>query len=362
MVKKTTTVQNRGIGSLMRRALLMWGQRGGHGLLFLGRAGLRYSWARRRHKKCERELNTTIPTVLILSVTMRCNYNCQGCYSRGLAEEEELTTLQLDHLLTEAEEMGFLAVVITGGEPLLRGDILETINNHPRLLFVLITNGSLLSLEMAAEMSKMRNLILLISIEGRLKDTDTRRGAGAHKSALWAMANLKEERCLFGFAATNTATNSSYLGSQEFIDEMMDRGCSLGLITEYVPCGPNPKVEWILQEEKREAFRQHILELSRENPITLVQFPQDEYGEENICTGAGRASLHINAQGGIEPCPFVPISIETILHGGLKVAIQSPFLKAIRNEPRILSPRELPCSLFEHMDQVKEIAKHLSLE
>jgi MoaA/NifB/PqqE/SkfB family radical SAM enzyme len=88
----------------------------------------------------------------------------------------------------------------------------------------------------------------------------------------------------------------------------------------------------------------------------LVQLPQDEYGEKNICSGAGRASLHINSQGGIEPCPFVSLSCDSIRRGGLMAALKSPFLAAIRSQPHLLSRNLQACSLFEHYPEVKALA------
>jgi MoaA/NifB/PqqE/SkfB family radical SAM enzyme len=95
-----------------------------------------------------------------------------------------------------------------------------------------------------------------------------------------------------------------------------------------------------------------------EKPIVLVQFPQDEYGEANICSGAGRVSLHINSQGGIEPCPFVPLSCDNIRQGGLMAALNSSFLASIRSRPNLLARDRLACSLYEHFSEVEALLGH----
>lgn len=182
----------------------------------------------------------------------------------------------------------------------MREGILDIVEKHPQLLFVLITNGSLMTLEKAAAIGRLKNLIVLVSIEGRSVFTDQRRGDGAHQAVLEAMAMLKDAGAFFGFAATNNAENSSYLGSDEFIDDLVERGCSVGLITEYVPCGPKPRAEWVLNAMQREQFRQRILKIRSEKPIVLVQFPQDEYGKQIFavepagyhCTSTHREGLN----------------------------------------------------------------------
>lgn len=344
-----------GIGSLARRAYYLMGRKGFHGASLLIGAAIRLQRANRRRKHFAAKHNLVIPTVLVVSVTMVCNYDCLGCYSRGRSDRGELSKEELSSLFNEAQSMGLLAAVLTGGEPLIRDDLLDIVKKQQQILFVLITNGSLMTPEKAAVIGRMKNLIVLVSIEGSSDCTDQRRGVGAHQAVLEAMAMLKEAGAFFGFAATNNSQNSSYLGSDVFIDEMIERGCSAGLITEYVPCGQKPHTEWILNAMQREQFRQRILEMRSEKPIVLVQFPQDEYGEANICSGAGRVSLHINSQGGIEPCPFVPLSCDNIRQGGLMAAVKSSFLASIRSRPNLLARDRLACSLYEHFSEVEAL-------
>jgi MoaA/NifB/PqqE/SkfB family radical SAM enzyme len=172
-----------------------------------------------------------------------------------------------------------------------------------------------------------------------------------------AFTHLRKAHAVFGFVATNTSANSSRLATDEFIDQMVAIGCAVGFFTEYVPCGPDPRPDWVLDEPARAAFRKRVLEFRRRKPIVISQFPDDEYGKENRCSGAGRVSLHINSQGDIEPCPFVPVAHENIRRGGLIAACQSPFLRAIREEPGLLRRHRYACSLFEHRAQLGDLAE-----
>src|SRR4030042_5860570 len=124
-------------------ALGAWARFSPRRMLFLLKMVWRHWRARRRHRRQQRRSNGQIPSVLAISPTMRCNYNCLGCYSRGRPEHNELSTDELNTLFSEAEELGVHSIVLTGGEPLLRNDMLNLIAQHHRLLFFLITNGSL---------------------------------------------------------------------------------------------------------------------------------------------------------------------------------------------------------------------------
>jgi MoaA/NifB/PqqE/SkfB family radical SAM enzyme len=342
-------------------ALLKWARFNPRRTIFL----LKISWyhwhAQRRHRRQQRRINGSVPFVLAISPTMRCNYDCQGCYSRGRPEDNELSTNELNTLFSEAEDLGIHSIVVTGGEPLLRNDILDLISDHRHLLFFLITNGSLITPDISRRITRSGNVIPLVSIEGFTGDTDERRRPGAHETAMRALDHLRKAQAVFGFVATITAANISQLATDEFIDQMVGMGCAVGFFTEYVPCGLNPRPDWVLDEDARAAFHKRVLEFRRCKPIVISQFPDDEYGRENRCSGAGLSSLHINSQGDVEPCPFVSISRENIRRGGLIAACQSPFLRAIREQPKLLKRQNYACSLFEHRAELDRLTQQFDL-
>ena len=342
-------------------ALWIWARFSPSRIIFLLRMFWRHWRASKRRRRQQRQVDGLVPSVLAISPTMRCNYNCQGCYSRGRPTDNELSTDELNTLFSEAEEFGIHSIVLTGGEPLLRDDMLDIIARHRRLLFFFITNGSLVTPEIARRIARSGNTVLLVSIEGFASDTDRRRQSGTHEEVMRAFMNLRKAHAVFGFVATNTAVNTAQLATDEFIDQMVAIGCAVGFFTEYVPCGPNPKPEWVLDETTRVAFHKRVLQFRRRKPIVLSQFPDDEYGLENRCSGAGRTSLHINSQGDIEPCPFMPIAHENVRHGGLLAACQSPFLRAIREQSGLLQRQHYACALYEHRAELDGLARQFGI-
>jgi MoaA/NifB/PqqE/SkfB family radical SAM enzyme len=186
-------------------ALWTWARLNPRRIAVLSGISWRHRRATRRRRQNQRRIDGPIPSILAISPTMRCNYNCRGCYSRGRPTDDELSTNELDALYFEAEELGVHSIVLTGGEPLLRGDTLDIIARHHRLLFFTITNGSLITSDVARCIPRSGNAIPLVSIGGSAADTDDRRGAGAHETALRALDHLRKAKALFGFVATNTA-------------------------------------------------------------------------------------------------------------------------------------------------------------
>lgn len=350
---------DQGVGDLFMSALRRWGTSGPRRFLFFLRIAYRLWRAERRRIRCERHLGSPVPSVVAISPTMRCNYDCQGCYSRGRRTQNELSTEELDVLLSQAEEFGVLAIVVTGGEPLLRPDLIDLFAHHRRLLFIPITNGVLLTPRSARRLARSGNVVTLVSIEGGESDTDERRRPGAYNIVLRAFELLRDARACFGFAAMVTTANVDRLATDVFVDGMISLGCAVGYFTEYVPCGQSPIPGWVLDEESRTVFCRRVIKLRRRKPIVLIQFPYDEYGEDNRCTAAGQKSLHINSQGYIEPCPFAPVARENIREGGLLAAFQSPFLRAIREHPRLLERQRFACALFENRAEIDTLANEI---
>jgi len=344
------------VGDLARSAIRMWGSGNPRRVFFFLRVAIRLWQAQSKRRRSARSLRSPVPTVIALSPTMRCNYGCIGCYSSGRPEEKELETDELDLLFGEAEEIGISAVVLTGGEPLLRKDLTGLIASHRKLLFVLITNGSLINPDVAKIISSSTNVVTLVSIEGLPEHTDRRRGSGAHGRSVNAFKVLRDARACFGFATTVTQENADFIGNGEFVDWMIDEGCSVGYLVEYVPCGERARQEWVVKGEARVKFRNRIREMRRIKPIVLIHFPDDEYGPDGLCSAAGKESFHINSQGEVEPCPFVSISSDSIRREGLRAACKSEFLKQIRSNTDLLRRKEYACALFEHRDQLEVLA------
>src|SRR5512138_1622859 len=64
------------------------------------------------------------PLTINWALNNSCNFSCRHCYSRA-DNGEELDGATLKQCLTKCAKAGVMAVNFGGGEPLLRGDILE---------------------------------------------------------------------------------------------------------------------------------------------------------------------------------------------------------------------------------------------
>jgi len=310
-----------------------------------------------RRKKCQKKKGLLAPVAIALSPTMQCNLSCIGCYSHDYPSDNELSLNDIEDILTSAEKMGVFLFVITGGEPLMKDGILDIFKRHKNLLFLMITNGTLLDEKVAKEIADAGNIVPVVSLEGTRKQTDNRRGYGIYDQVKLAMEYLQNEGIAFGFSATVTSLNYDTLVSDKFIKEMMDRGCVLGFYTEYIPIGSVAEWSLVLEDEEREYFRERVLEIRKSKPIMVAHMPDDEYGVDGRCQGLVYGSVHINSQGYVEPCPFTHFASDNVRDNGLESALRSQFLAQLRSSDAIYRHGKLGCSLFENREILEEIAE-----
>jgi len=66
---------------------------------------------------------------LRISVTQKCNFNCFFCHQEGEHDSgKEMTPEEIKNIVFAAAEFGINKIKITGGEPLIRNDIVEIIS------------------------------------------------------------------------------------------------------------------------------------------------------------------------------------------------------------------------------------------
>ena len=311
----------------------------------------RYTVGRRKGLK--------VPAAVVFSPTMRCNLTCNGCYASGYSREAELSGETIDQMLSSAERMGVFLLIITGGEPLMREGIVQVMGAHKRLLFLMVTNGTLLDRDTAESISRAGNIIPVVSLEGTRVQTDRRRGDGTYGAVTAAMTHLAREHVVFGFSAMVTAENFVTLGSQPFLSEMTEHGCSFGFYTDYIPVGGEVDRAWVLDRAQQDEFRELVAGLRSSKRLIAVHLPDDEYGHDGRCKAIEGGCVHINAQGYAEPCVFAHFAKENIKDSGLEGILRSPFLAELRSSEAAKRVDGAGCALVGNRHILERIAaKH----
>ena len=331
---------------------------------FMARFAAASRKASRKRRRAE-DAGEHIPPFLIASITSQCNLHCAGCYSRcnhatvDAAPAAQLTGKEWLRIFEEADDLGISFILLAGGEPMLRRDIIEAAGERPDILFPIFTNGTFMDERYFALFDKCRNLIPIMSIEGGKEMTDARRGSGIYDRLIANMDELHRRGLIFGASVTVTTQNIRDVSSHAFLKSLSDRGCKAVIFVEFVPVTEDSQ-ELAPGDAERAYLSGEILRLRAEHPeMVYISFPGDEKTSGG-CVAAGRGFFHINSHGGAEPCPFSPYSDVNVRDTSLKEAMNSKLFRTLRENGHLLEDHAGGCVLYEKRDIVEQIMAGLA--
>jgi len=302
-----------------------------------------------------------VPAFLIVSVTRRCNLKCAGCYSHVAAGAEasagrsiELDAAKLDRVIGEAEALGVSFVLLAGGEPLVRAEeVFQLAARHPRMVFPVFTNGTLIDEAMIARFRRLRNLLPILSVEGRAAFTDARRGAGTAATVASRVSDLRRAGVFFGLSFTAMRHNVAELTDATFVGSLVDAGAGILFYNEYTPVEKGTE-SLCVDRPARLKMLADLKALRRRYPALMLAFPgeEDRYGG---CLSAGRGFLHIAPDGRLEACPFAPFGDTACADRPLADALGSPLLAQIRAHHGELAETAGGCALWNRREWAESL-------
>lgn len=219
---------------------------------------IRYDW--RSQDKDLLQVALKRKPVVVWNLTRTCNLKCLHCYADSEAKmyPGELTTGEALKVIDDLSEFKIAALLLSGGEPLLRRDIFELAHhaNAKDLRTTLSTNGTLITLEMAQKIKQTGFTYVGISLDGIGPSHDHFRGVpGAFNKTLQGIRNLKEVGQKVGLRLTMTRHTIKSLSSifDLMIKENIDRACFYHLV--FTGRGRFLKEDALSNTEVREAVQ-----------------------------------------------------------------------------------------------------------
>lgn len=151
--------------------------------------------------------------VVVWNVTRRCNLKCVHCYAhaRDRLFPDELTTQEGLKLLDDLARFGSPVVLFSGGEPLMRPDLVELAGYavSKGMRAVISTNGTLITTDVARELKTIGLSYVGISLDGMEQVNDRFRGvAGAFRKALEGISACQEAGIKVGLRFTMNRLNA----------------------------------------------------------------------------------------------------------------------------------------------------------
>ncbi len=197
--------------------------------------------------------------VTVWNVTRRCNLACVHCYtdSHNINYSGELTTEEAKEMIKDLSNFQIPALLLSGGEPLMRKDIfyLAGYARDLGLRLTLSTNGTLIDLKTAKKLKETGFSYVGISLDGVGETNDRFRGVkGAFELAVRGFRSCMEVGQKVGLRLTLTKRNFHDLHAIfDFIEkEGIQRACFYHLV--YSGRGSDMEKDDLTHEETRKAM------------------------------------------------------------------------------------------------------------
>lgn len=307
-----------------------------------------------QHKNEER-YGCNIPWAILMDPTSACNLKCVGCWAAEYKKQDSLSYEQMDSIIEQGKKLSTYFYLFSGGEPLIRKkDIIRLCEKHQDCVFTAFTNGTLIDEEFARDMERVGNFFPALSVEGFEQATDSRRGGGTFLQVKKAMELLKSHNLAYGVSCCYTSANVDVVGSEEFLDFMVEKGAWFCWFFTFIPVGNDAPVELMATPAQREFMYRQVRKFRAQKPIFLMDFWNDgQYS--GGCVAGGRRYFHINAAGDAEPCAFIHYSNYNIKDHTLLEILQSPLFMAYRQGQPFNGNMLRPCPLLDNPEKLKDM-------
>lgn len=243
-------------------------------------------------------LESWTPLHVQIEVTWRCNWRCVHCYQDDHTVET-LSLERLQRLFGECASLGTLHLIVTGGEPLVRKDIMQVLRAARGfgLGLTLYTNGHRVTPQVADEIAEHVAAVEISILAGEAAIHDRLSSVPGSCEKAWRAVDLLLERGVSVMVKTPllspalpTLARLEAEAQRRGIDWNVDPSIAITYAGSTKPlqyqCGDDELVGFFKQ-------------FPRFNPVN--GFSADPGVKHGMCL-AGRAHCFIDANGNVYPC------------------------------------------------------------
>lgn len=180
-----------------------------------------------------------LPKFVVVELTYQCNHRCLFCYCPWEYEnkyrEQELTKEEWFEVFDRLASLGVNHITLTGGEPLLRDDLIDIIKyvHHKNFIINLISNGKMVSDELLQTISQYK-VFLSISVPG-IETFKDHTGIDNIENVLNIFS--KAQKLKISAAANITVTKKNLLELYKNIALPLLYGANYILLNRFLPGG-----------------------------------------------------------------------------------------------------------------------------
>ena len=282
------------------------------------------------------------PFMVSYSITQKCNLKCKHCYSESIeqAAPDELSTKEAYRLIDDLSGWGIGLLIIDGGEPLCREDVLDVVKyaSTKGIRTTIGSNGTLIDRSMASKMVDAGVMAVAISVDGAdAKTHDSFRGvAGAFDQTLKGLEACRNAGLPFQFNTVIRKDNLSQL--EDLLHMAVEYGADAAEIFDLIAAGRAKEEcrDQVLTNEERKRVMEWLAEFQEDYPLIIrvpgcpmyplllqekqikpKHFPLDmlrrvPYFGRGCAAGMPMGYVMVQCNGEVNPCMLLQIKLGNV--------------------------------------------------
>jgi radical SAM protein with 4Fe4S-binding SPASM domain len=301
------------------------------------------------------------PFMVSYSITTKCNLKCKHCYSESVDQSapDELSTEEAFRLVDDLSRWGIGLLIIDGGEPLCREDLLDIVRyaSSKGIRTTIGSNATLIDDEMAKKLLEAGVMAVAISVDGVDAAThDSFRGvSGAFEQTLKGIEACRNAELPFQLNMVIRKDNFSQLA--DMLHLALGLGANAAEVFDLVAAGraKHECQELVLSLKERQQVMEQLAEAQEDYPIIIrvpgcpmyplllqqkqIQprhFPKEmlrrvPYYGRGCAAGMPMGYVMVLSNGEVNPCMLLQVNLGNIREQSLiSIWEKSPILAQLR--------------------------------
>lgn len=275
-------------------------------------------------QKTNRFVNTYV------AITKKCSLQCEHCYEwENLNKKDVLSAEQLNKIIATLQEQGVSIIHLTGGEPLLKMELITTIleNANKSTDFWVLTSGLKLTDENARKLKASGLNGVMISLDHYIpeKHNEFRGFKDAYYWVENGVLNAINNNLVVALSICVTKEFTNYENLMRYVELAQKMGVSFIQILEPRAVGHYKDSDVDLREEQLELLDDFYIDMnynSKNKDFPLISY--HGYHQRRMgCYGSGNRSIYVDTDGDLNACPFCQKKSGNILDENLSESLEN---------------------------------------
>lgn len=286
---------------------------------------------------------------ITIDVTSKCNLRCKHCRVNEIGYDMSLD--EIDYVFEKLKEFKPRGVFISGGEPLVRSDIVEIVKKSKKLapVTILNTNSLLLTEEKLKELIDANLDYIQVSVDGIEELHDFIRGKGTYRKTIDKMKMINKYSDKIKLHINCVISQKNINSMEEFARQILDVekiNVQIFGFKRFIPNNVLKDTSALGKEGLKELYRKIELLQKKYKDKTVIasDMPMknvfndkrafevmQKYNMDCVGCSAGVNGISIRNDGTVTPCTLLYISCGNILKQDLTEILQNDNMVKIKN-------------------------------